>query len=212
MINSNSPSEPSILGVILSGGAGRRFGGKDKGLQLYQGKTLIEHTSTAIKPQVTQLIICINRSENDYRKFGYPLVFDSEVSLDKPSQENQKYQGPLAGVVAASRWLESSKNSFDYLLISSCDSPKLPNDYVGKLVSALSQSDSQCAVVNDGERNQNLHCLIRRNALPSLVTFYHEGGRAMHRWYKKNSLIEVDFSDQADCFSNFNFSEQLTNR
>ena len=66
-------------------------------------------------------------------------------------------------------------------------------------------------MVNDGERTQNLHCLIRYDALTSLVKFFDNGGRAMHRWHKKIGLSEVDFSDQADCFSNFNFSEQLAN-
>ena len=191
---------PKVLAIILSGGEGKRFGGADKGLQIYKDKALIEHTISAISPQVSDLIICINRNEQDYLKFGYSLVFD----------ESSDYQGPLAGVVAAYHWLNSTTKTYNYVLISSCDTPKLPIDYVAKLLAALQQSSDRCAVVNDGERNQNLHCLINYEALPSLVTFFNEGGRAMHRWHQKKGLTEVDFSDQSNCFSNFNFSEQLT--
>ena len=192
---------PKILAIILSGGEGKRFGGVDKGLQVYKDKALVEHTISAIRPQVSDLIICVNRNEQDYRKFGYSLVFD----------EASDYQGPLAGVAAAYQWLSSNHQTYDYVVISSCDTPKLPTDYVAKLLAALQQSGDRCAVVNDGERNQNLHCLINYKALPSLFAFFNEGGRAMHRWHQKKGLTEVDFSDQADCFSNFNFSEQLTN-
>ena len=189
-----------IIAIILSGGAGSRFGGADKGLQIYRNKALVEHTIAAIKPQVSELIICINRNGEDYIKFGHPLVFD----------ETTDYQGPLAGIAAAYKWLQSNQQTYDYVLISSCDTPKLPADYVAKLLTAVEQRDKQCAVVHDGERKQNLHCLIRRTALPDLVSFFNSGGRAMHRWQKQKGLTEVDFSDQANCFSNFNFSEQLT--
>lgn len=208
MTNSSLPPKASstILAIILSGGAGRRFGGVDKGLQLYQGKSLVERTIEVIRPQVEALVICINRNEPYYSKLGYPLVFDSADVPDK----SVDYQGPLAGIVAAYEWLQSNKHTYySHVLISSCDSPKLPSDYVAKLLNALDQNARVSAVVNDGERNQNLHCLIPSKALPNLVTFFNEGGRAMHRWHKKNGLIEVNFSDQADCFSNFNFSEQL---
>ncbi len=190
-----------ILAIILSGGAGSRVGGVDKGLQVFKSKTLIEHTISSIEPQVDDIIICINRNETEYNKLGHTLVFDKQTD----------YQGPLAGVSAAHEWLKTSSQTYDYILISSCDSPLLPPDYVGKLLCVLEDGDKPCAVVNDGERTQNLHCLIRYDALTSLVKFFDNGGRAMHRWHKKIGLSEVDFSDQADCFSNFNFSEQLAN-
>ena len=201
MTSTNSDSK--ILAIILSGGAGHRFGGADKGLQIYKGRTLIEHTITAIKPQVNELVLCINRNEDDYIKLGHPLVFDESTA---------DYQGPLAGIAAAYKWLRSDSQNYDYVLISSCDSPKLPCNYVSKLRTALEQSDAVSAVVHDGERKQNLHCLIHSNALPSLVTFFNKGGRAMHRWHQQKGLTEVDFSDQADCFSNFNYAEQLTDK
>ncbi len=195
-----TPTDSKVVAIILSGGAGIRFGGTDKGLQLYNDKALIKHVISAIRPQVSELLICINRNENDYSKFGYTLVFD----------EAPDYQGPLAGVSAAYHWLKSNQHSYDYVLISSCDTPNLPSDYVAALIAALEQSGDRCAVVNDGKRKQNLHCLISYAALPDLVNFFSEGGRAMHRWHQQKGLTEVDFSDQAECFGNFNFSEQLT--
>jgi len=188
----NSPL--NITAIILSGGAGRRFLGADKGLQPYKKKPLIEHVIAAVQPQVSELILCVNRNQKDYQEFGFKLVSDNGAG----------YEGPLAGIVAA---LNTLHHSCDAVLISSCDSPMLPNDYVKTLETAL--ATKRVAVVHDGQRKQNLHCLIRREAWASLHDFYQQGGRAMHRWHNKVSAIEVDFSDQADGFININSPEQL---
>ncbi|NND00534.1 MAG: molybdenum cofactor guanylyltransferase [Gammaproteobacteria bacterium] len=190
------------LGVILSGGAGNRFAGVDKGLQMYRGKPLIAWVVSAVLPQVDELLICINRNEDDYKKLGHRLVFDADPD----------YQGPIAGVLAALEYFENSPGNelFCRALISSCDSPSLPCDYLKFLIDALEQNQSSVAVVNDGKRNQNLHCLINRSAWDSLRHFYRDGGRAMHRWHRQIGAVEVDFSANADCFLNINSPNQLS--
>ena len=154
-----------------------------------------------VQPQVDSLIISINRNDVEYGKYGYPTILDND----------QNFQGPIAGIISALNHVQKNHDNdvICQLLVSSCDTPNLPTNYVKKLNECLAQSNHLVAVVNDGIRNQNLHCLIRKEAWQSLIDFYEGGGRAMHRWYKKIGLLEVDFSKQADCFLNINSADQL---
>lgn len=192
-----SSEQQKTTAVILSGGAGHRFNGADKGLQPYAGGTLIGHVLNVIEPQVDDVILCINRNHELYQSYGHRIVIDASVG----------YQGPIAGIVAALA-IVGEDHDCARILVSSCDSPALPTDYVSTLIDALGETG--VTLVNDGVRNQNLHCLIDRSAWTSLQEFYQSGGRAMHRWHKKVGAVEVNFSDQADCFSNINSPDQLT--
>ena len=206
MTTQTNNSNHKVTGIILSGGAGTRFGGLDKGLQLYKNKALIEHVIERVSTQVDDLIICVNRNQKEYEKYGYDLI------NDRPNlnQENIDYQGPLAGITSAINFLRESKLQTEQsILISSCDSPELPIDYVSKLYSKIMNGEASSVVVNDGNRTQNLHCLIHSSAWSSLIDFYQSGGRAMYQWHKKNGSIEVDFSDQAACFLNINSNDML---
>lgn len=185
----------NTVGLILAGGEGRRLGGKDKGLQIYQNKRLVEHVIARLKPQVDDLVICANRNIGEYQKLGFTVVQDSEKT----------FQGPMAGICAALNHLHGSK--FDNAVVASCDVPKLPTD----LVKTLSSSSGKLvAVAHDGERKQNLHCLIKKQAWNSVIKAYQSGERAMHRWYAQVGADEVDFSNQAECFLNINSAELLS--
>ena len=191
-------SKSRILGLILSGGAGRRFSGADKGLQKYQGKMLISWVVQSLEQQADELIICINRNRREYEKLGHPTVFDQQTN----------HQGPIAGIMAAINSLKQTSR-YEFVIISTCDTPLLASNFAEKLRARLSNSSAVAAVANDGHRNQNLHCLIRFSAIGSLAEFYAKGGRAMHRWYQQAGMVTVDFSDQADCFLNINTPQQL---
>jgi len=186
----------NTCGVILAGGAGQRVKGRNKGLINYFGEPLIEHVIRRLQPQVRALIISANRDLERYRKLHHAVIIDDT---------NPSFQGPVAGISAV---LESliKQQHFEAILVSSCDTPDIPQDLFSRLSLGLNKG-GLVAVANDGHRTQNLHCLIKREAWASLIDFYNEGGRAMHRWHKKNDLIKVDFSDQANAFLNLN-SEQ----
>ncbi|MEM7359567.1 MAG: molybdenum cofactor guanylyltransferase MobA [Pseudomonadota bacterium] len=202
MPKANKIPKKHTLALVLSGGAGRRFHDLDKGLQSYRGKPLIQWVISQVQPQVHDMLICINRNKSQYIEFGVPLVFDNDPG----------YPGPLAGVTAAIDFILSRTEykPVQRLLLSSCDSPALPGNYVAKLHANLDIHGAGVAVVHDGNRTQNLHCLIDRSKWESLRKFYRDGGRAIHRWHKQQGAIEVDFSDQAECFLNINSPEQLS--
>jgi len=189
---------------------------EDEGLALYKSKPLIEHVIDNITGQVNGLILCVNRNHQQYKKYGYPLVSDKFENTNELKETKkttrERYQGPLAGITATIPFLQSAlkNNEQSCVLISPCDSPMLPDNYVAKLSNAMVNNNASSAVVHDGKRPQNLHCLIHSSAWASLIAFYQDGGRAMHLWHKRNASIEVDFSDQANCFLNINSAEMLS--
>ncbi len=185
--------------VILSGGAGSRLGGVDKGLQIFRSKTLIEHVIEVIEPQVDEVHICANRNLERYRAFGFTVHTD----------QHTEYQGPMSGIYSVLKCsvMTSANNQ---LLVSSCDVPNLPANLNERLKMALEHSsEADVAVVHDGSRRQNLHCLIKRKCWQSLIDYFDGGGRAMHRWFNQVNAVNVDFSADADRFVNINTREQL---
>ena len=189
----------NIIAIILSGGAGRRYNNKDKGLEIYKSKTMIEWVINALSNQVETIVISANRNKSRYSEFNYPVTSDADNNLDI-NEEN--YQGPIAGILSG--FTSISIEQFDCVLVNPCDTPNIKSNYVERLSAALSDDSYGVAVVNDGERNQNLHALIRKSLLPSLQIFFDEGGRAIQIWYKSQSIIEVDCSDIKQSFMNIN--------
>lgn len=192
------PDTSDIIAILLAGGEGRRVGGQDKGLVTFQGKPLVEHVIDCISPQVDDIVLSVNRNHQEYSKLGYALV------SDETNKEGR--QGPLAGLVSV---LQKYEHSAEHFLICTCDSPHLPKDYVAKLKRALAGSNSMAAVVFDGAAVQNLHCLVSSHSSASLIEFYENGGRAMHRWLAQNAVIRVDFSTEAAAFANYNTLESI---
>ncbi len=184
--------------IILCGGAGQRLNGADKGLLPFENRAMVEWVIDAIEPQVSDIVISANRSIDTYSGFGHTVVRD----------ETEGYQGPLAGLIAALRVL-SPRTEIQAVLLSSCDTPHLPSDLLERLANSLN-SQINIAVAHDGLRKQNLHCLVRRAAWPSLFDFFENGGRAVHRWQKKAGVTEVDFSDKASHFLNINSLDQIS--
>jgi len=192
-------SNVNTAAIILSGGAGTRLNGVDKGLQQYHDKLLIEHVIAALEPQVDSIYLCANRNLKTYHQLGFKVITD----------QHQNYQGPMSGISSA---LKTSIIDSDaqQILVSSCDAPHLPNDLRERLQNALNDSlNADVSVVYDGKRQQNLHCLIKRQAWSMLINFFGGGGRAMRSWLSQVNTVHADFSDNANCFINLNTIEQL---
>jgi len=104
----------------------------------------------------------------------------------------------------------ANRNIAQYQQISSCDTPFLPPDLVQRLIDSSNAND--VCVAHDGQRRQNLHCLIKQRAWPSLLNDFKHGERALWRWQDHQELVEVDFSDQARAFQNLNAISDLSSR
>ncbi len=182
-----------ITGLILAGGMGRRMGRRDKGLQLFRGKSMVEWSIERLKPQVDNLIINANQNAESYAAFGYPVVAD----------EIQGFAGPLAGLHAG--LLECAT---PLLVTVPCDSPFLPLDLVPRLRAALEANNAELAVAKTGDQPHPVFSLVRREVLDSLTGFLVTGGRKIDTWYAALKVVEVPFEDER-AFANINTLEEL---
>ncbi len=184
----------SVTAVILAGGRGRRFEGRDKGLIGYKNCPIIEHVIKAISPQVTDIMINANRSEDVYAAYGYPVIND----------DLSGFQGPLAGFSTA---MQHATNT--HILTLPCDGPFISSNYVGRMIAALAPGSADLAVAHDGERMQPVHALIPRKLIDSLRAFMDKGERKIDRWYAQHEVVLVDFADSPEIFKNINTLEEL---
>ena len=187
-------TQHGVTGLILAGGAGRRVGGRDKGLIPWRGKPLVEHVILALENQVAKvdtLIISCNRNLDEYQKYNTQLVSD----------EREGFQGPLAGIEAATPHVNT-----EFLLLAACDMPLLPADLVARLRRPLIKHPGAADIsfVHDGEREQYLCALLRSTCLQGLNAYLAEGQRAVRRWYARHPCVAVDFSDCPGAFRNYN--------
>jgi molybdopterin-guanine dinucleotide biosynthesis protein A len=183
-----------ISAIILSGGRATRMNGVDKGLVLLQNKPLIQHVMTRLLPQVDEILINANREIATYESFGYPIFKD----------ETDDFLGPLAGFLLG---LQHAKN--EYVLTVPCDSPLLPLDLAQKLYCGMAAARADIAVASSDGESHPVFCLMKKNVLPSLITFLAEGEHKVSAWQKSHSYVEIDFSDDSDAFTNLNTLEDL---
>ncbi len=195
-----------ISAIILAGGRGTRMGGVDKGMQLFNGTPLALHALRRLRMQtgapVGEVMINANRSLGDYAAFGAAVWPDAQAD----------YAGPLAGFLSG---LEHCKTPL--LLTLPCDSPLFPLDLAQRLAQALEREGAQIAMVaapeEDGSlRAQPVFCLLRRELLPSLMSFTAEGGRKIDKWTAQHKTVLVPFDapgDDPKAFFNANTLDEL---
>ncbi|MDD3448898.1 MAG: molybdenum cofactor guanylyltransferase [Gammaproteobacteria bacterium] len=178
-----------ITGIILAGGRGTRMGGRDKGLVALAGRPLAAHVVDRLRPQVDTIVISANRNRERYAGLGYPVAADAAPD----------FPGPLAGIASAGAVARTP-----WLLVTPCDTPRLPADLAQRLLEACAAGHRPLAVAHDGARLQPLFLLLRRELLADLAAFLAGGGRAVYRWLDSQQPARADFSDCPAAFGNLN--------
>jgi len=180
-----------VSALILAGGRGRRVGGQDKGLLVYQGKPLIDQVIARLLPQVEELFISANRNLEDYARRGYPVLTDTLPD----------YPGPLAGVLAG---LENAR--FDWLVVSPCDTPLLPLDLVDTLCRA--RGKSRAVVAKDPQHTHYTTLMLHKDRLGALNAYLERGGRSVKGFLETVGASSAEFAD-AGAFLNCNQGTEL---
>lgn len=181
-------SPTDITGSLLAGGRGNRMGGADKGLQPFRGRPLVEWTLERLRPQVGQILISANRNLERYGEYGVPVVQD----------ELPDYPGPLAGLLAAMSFAETS-----WIATSPCDSPYVPEHMVGHLAQALEESGALLAAVRTPDGPQPVFMLCNVKLKDCLRDYLLSGGRRLQGWLGDQGAVWVDFPESR-AFANFN--------
>lgn len=195
MIPDSSPQTiPNYSVLILAGGEGRRMGGCDKGLVLWQGRPLIEHLLAGLTKGYSERLISCNRNLDRYAEYG--IAF---------SDHRTGFQGPLAGIEAGLQRAAERR-----VLVVPCDCPAPPPPLFQRLHQAMKASGNPICFARHGDRNQYLFALLQRECLQSLQDYLATGQRSVRHWYGEQDALAVDFSDFPDSFANYNLPDALT--
>ena len=170
------------------------MGGEDKGLITLNGRPLIEYALSTLVPQVGRVLINANRNLSVYGQYGYPVIKD----------EFDGYCGPLAGMASCLRAVVTP-----IMVTAPCDSPFIPRDLVPRLYQKMQQDGAEISVAHNGEWLQPVFSMLQNTVLDSLLSFLHNGGRKIDKWFESHKVAVVDFSDQPDTFLNINTREDL---
>lgn len=186
-----------VTGVVLAGGRGKRMGLADKGLQLLNGKPMVEHVIERLRPQVSSLMISANRNREAYLSFGYPVYAD----------EPPAYSGPLSGFLTGLRHCRTL-----YLVTAPCDAPFLSRRLVEDLHRSLNEKEADLAVavskIDEYCQVQPVFCLMKASLAPHLEKFLANGGHKIDEWYATLKVATVCF-DEPQAFENVNTPEEL---
>lgn len=178
-----------ITGVILAGGRGRRFSGKDKGLVEVGGRPLVEYAIEFLKAETSELIISANRNIPDYERYGLTVVSDTLPD----------YQGPLAGMLTG---LQNA--TYDDVIFVPCDMPALPPDLVRRMYATLTDSNANVCIPHDGERTHPVIAIIKRSLDGALQEYLSAGNRKVEDWMTAQRFVVADFPDTPESFRNVN--------
>lgn len=180
-----------LSALILTGGAGTRMGGQDKGLLHWQGHPLIAHALDRLHGQVREILISANRNQAEYAALGCRVLED-----DIPG-----YTGPLQGL---RQGLHHARE--DWLFIQPVDTPLLPKNTVQQLWDARDSAPLVLARSPSGPHP--LLCLCRRDLLPLLDAYLARGERRVQGWYADIPHTWVDFTETQ--MFNCNHPQDLT--
>lgn len=182
-----------ITGIVLCGGEGRRMGGVDKPLVNLNGQPIVGWVVERVTPQVGQMLISCNRHREIYESYA-PTCVDH-----LPGKS-----GPLAGIHAGLARCES-----DYAFVCPGDTPLLSAHLVKALARALEQNGRPAAIAHDGNKAQHLFLLLRCASAASIESYVQSGKRKVLRWVQSMDPSVVDFSDEAESFTNVNTRADL---
>jgi molybdopterin-guanine dinucleotide biosynthesis protein A len=197
-------SDPTLTVAILAGGAATRLQGRDKGLELLQGRPLIDwaldawrshpaHDATSdTATNAIDVIVVANRNIEEYSRRAR-TVSDAAAG----------FHGPLAGIAAALGACATPR-----LLTVPVDCPDPPRDLATRLLAATAGHRANVAVAHDGERRQPLFALYRRELAGSASSAV-ETGQGVWQWQDSIGAIEVDFSNERRQFHNLNTPDEF---
>lgn len=190
------------VGIILSGGLGRRMGGADKGLITLHGESLVSATAARLRPQVAGLAINANGDTSRFADLGYPVLPDDLAG----------HPGPLAGILAGLDWAASLGRQS--IVTVAVDTPFFPRDLVERLQAASGQKGvALAASFRDGMPDPQRHPtfgLWPVSLRQDLRTALDAGIRKVAEWADKHDAGTAVFSGYAtDPFFNINTPQDL---
>lgn len=141
-------------GIVLAGGFGERFDGGDKTLAELDGRPLIEHAVSALRPVVeTTVVSCREEQIETYQRVLEDVTYRPDPTPD---------EGPLAGLAAA-----LSEVDAEAVAVATADRPCVPPSLYRSFFESLTQ---ECVVIRSAELLQPVPGVYQTSALRRSVT------------------------------------------
>jgi molybdopterin-guanine dinucleotide biosynthesis protein A len=169
---------------VLAGGRSQRMGGREKALLDLAGRPMLAHILKRFAPQVARVAIYANGDPARFAAFGLPVL--SDQMPDHP--------GPLAGILAALRWVASEGVGADRVATVSSDTPFIPADLVARLAGVSAEGGDRIAVARSGGRVHPLAALWPLGIADELEHALATGQRGVQRWVEMQGMTVVDFN------------------
>lgn len=171
-----------IIGLILSGGAGSRLGGINKGLVVIEGKPLAQWVYDALLPQVDQIYISANEDLAEYQKISSHILKDDERFYR---------DGPLAGIHSIKSFVEPE----DIIQVVTCDLPLLPKDLVIKQLAKLQKESLDAVYPKDHEREHYGLLMFKAKHLDEIESLLLQSQRRIRDFLAKMKNDSLLFED-----------------
>lgn len=143
-----------MIGVVLAGGASRRFGGQPKGLLQFGGEPLAVRVATMLSGFCAQVVIEAQPGAG-YEALSYQLIH---------AEAGHAGKGPLAGIVAGLAFAD--RNTSDArVAFAPCDMPNLRQDIYEQLIRAGGTGAYACTSVGA----EPLVAVLSREMCPVLL-------------------------------------------
>lgn len=190
------------LGVILAGGASRRFGAP-KALARVGGRRIIDRVLDALRAAVPEVVV----SANDpalFADLGLPMRADEIAG-----------QGALGGIHTALRW--AAERGRSGALVVACDMPSVTAELLRTIAERAASSGADAVVPESGGPRgvEPLCAWYSVRCLPEIERTIGEGERRVHRLIDRirAELIPLDeirrAGDPHILFQNVNTPEDL---
>ena len=187
-----------LTAIVLAGGKSRRLG-RNKALESFDGKSLIDRVVERLETQTSQILIVTSREQ-----FDLPVTRKIEILVDLYADK-----GPLGGIYTGLLASRSPRN-----LVVACDMPFLNARLLSYMVEL--SHDFDAVVPESGEgRLEPLHAIYSKNCLSSIKSRL-DGGKL--EAYSFLEPMRVRYVHQAECrrfdphllsFFNVNFQSDL---
>lgn len=171
---------------ILSGGAARRAGGRNKSLMSVEGRLIIEHQLERLKPLFGSRITVITDRPGDFREYQLPTLSDFES--EAPASERYPLRGLARAIGAAEE---------GWCFVLAADMPWPEPDLIRAQAMWLNDAQESSApaarglVLSTGETIQPFHAFYHGALAASARAALGSADRSLRAWIRSEPSIRV---------------------
>jgi molybdenum cofactor guanylyltransferase len=188
----------NISGIILAGGANKRFNGTTKSNIIINGETIISRIIATIRDIFDEIIIVANTPEEFKEHNNYKIVSDQFLKT-----------GPLGGIHAALK--ASSKEA---LFVFAGDMPLLDKKFIIRQIDYYNTNKCDILVPRINKYIEPLHSIYNISIIKTLEEYLTgNNDYAVREFFKKMNVKFIQFKESEgtkNAFTNINSPSDIS--